>query len=505
MPLTTLQWMQILQKVSESGRKEWIYESLKPKSRLHIFGKYFFPHIIKGSAPIPECHIDLIRELTTRRDGAIIFPRGFAKSTWEKIDTLHDIVYKLEPVILYISVTMQSAQFHFESIKGELEANDKLRNMYGNLVPVENSKHLQKQRITRHFQKWTSTHFETLNGVSAVARGCGKGRGVNIHNQRPTKVICDDIEDDEHIVSPVQREKIHNWLYSVIIPSLDKEKGFVKMIGTVIHPEAEVLKFYQAKGGIFRSAIEDGKSIWEDYWSLEDLIKIRDGYTREDGFFVSGIGTTTFSKEYMNDPVDDATSIFKRAWLERNIYEIMPPREWLTIVIAVDPNAGESNMADYMGITVLGLDRRDNLRYVLETRQEKVPINRQIEIVQELNKKWNPVRIGIEKVLNQTALYQLAVSKRTMPIIALSPSSKSKIDRARKVEPLVEQNVIKFNKYDTVLYNELIQFPNSAHDDVADSFFYANEMLSRTNASNASNVEVERSGAVFGNLMKRKF
>lgn len=173
-------WTQALKETSVNARPAFIYESLKNKKHLDIFGRYFFPHIIKGTNEVPKCHVDLLSEINQRKDSAIIFPRGHAKSTWIKIDTIHDIVYSLEPVILYISATITDASFHFESIKAELENNDLLTSIYGYLVPNE---YIQGK-------KWTNKHFETTNGINVVARGAGKGRGVNIKNQRPTKIIC---------------------------------------------------------------------------------------------------------------------------------------------------------------------------------------------------------------------------------------------------------------------------------------------------------------------------
>lgn len=492
-------WVAELHDIKGRDRqKGFIVETLEDKDLLHIFGRFFFPHVIKGEHAVPDAHLDLIAELTKRRDSAIIFPRGFAKSTWEKIDCLHDIVYALEPVIVYGSESLSLASPHLEAIKMELEGNDLLIAHYGNLVPPNN----------QDSRKWTNTHFETTNGVNVVARGAGKGRGVNIKHQRPTKIILDDIETDEQVHSADRRRKLHDWLYNVILVSLDKERGFVKMIGTVIHPDCEVLKFYNAKGGIFRRAIEDGKSIWPNYWGLVDLIKLRDGYIDEDGNRVMGMGSSSFNQEMMNNPIDDATSIFKREWLERNIYDEVPDRQWLDVVIAVDPNAGQSQLADFMGITVLGRDKRMHKgeRYVLETRQEKVHINKQVEIIKALDTKWKPRAIGIEKVMNQTALYQLASAHTDkgggkMPIKALSPEGKDKVNRAYRVQPLIEQNVVKFNRYDTALYNELIQFPNGAHDDIADSFFYANEML----AGSGLSMTVEKTGSIMGNIMQEKF
>src|SRR3989344_6403549 len=101
------EWAVDLKLIAPDEQPQWIRQTLRNKEHLHIFGRFFFPHIIKGTDDVPDCHLELIKELNTLEDSGIIFPRGFAKSTWEKIDTLHDIVYGLEPVILYISDILQ--------------------------------------------------------------------------------------------------------------------------------------------------------------------------------------------------------------------------------------------------------------------------------------------------------------------------------------------------------------------------------------------------------------
>ena len=477
-------------------QSKWVRLSLLPKSRLHIFGRYFFPHIIKGAYETPDIHLDLIDFLSSPEWGAGIIPRGFAKSTWEKIDTIHDIVYSLEPVILYISDALQSAQFHFESMKIELETNDALRLVYGNLVPD-----LKDQQSV----KWTNSHFETTNGVNVVARGAGKGRGVNIRNQRPTKVIIDDGETDEMVRSHDRREKYWRWITDVIIPSIDKERGRLKVIGTVINPHAAVKRFYDERGGIFRRAIEDGKSVWPEMWSIEDLLRLRDGYTDDKGDFHPGIGIRAFSQEYMNEPINEDTSIFKQEWLDRNQYTNIPTNEELSrfydVKMAVDPNAGQSEMADFMGICVIGRHRGTKKRYVLECRRVKKPINGQEEEFERTYSRWNPVIAGVECVLNQTALYQMLSSRRKYRLKKLSPEGKDKVNRAHHVEPLVEQDIIQFHPNHKDLYNELIDFPNGLHDDLVDAFVYCNSLFEE----NAVKLTTERHDTITGGLINAKF
>ncbi len=484
---------------SPSEQVGFVKDTLRHKTMLHVFGRFFFPHIVKGNDDPPEAHLELIEFLSGENDGAAIFPRGFAKTTWEKIDTVHDIVYGLEPVVLYISATLTDAQFHFDSIKSELESNEWLRHAYGNLVPG----------FDEDGTKWTNTHFQTTNGINVIARGAGKGRGVNIRNRRPTKIIVDDAESDEQVHSAQRREKYHRWLTEVIMPSRDKERGRIKVIGTVIHPECEVLKFYEAHGGIFRRAIEDGESIWPLFWSLADLTRVRDGYVDSDGKVHSGIGLLAFSQEYLNEPINADATVFDRKALERNTYETLPPLEWLDIRMAVDPNAGMSKMADFMGICVIGRDRRTNVRYVLEARKFKGKITSldsneetQESVFDTVYSRWNPSLAGVECVRTMgIALYQLLLSKNKYRLTQISPEGKDKVARAQMVSPFVEQDMIKFSPSHVDLYNEMVVFPNGEHDDVLDSWIYANGML----ASNSVKLDKTRRSGITTGLRSKQF
>lgn len=441
-------WMKVL--AGETNREtqlEFIRESLRDKANLHIFGKFFFPHIIKGE--VPDFHLDLIREMTRREDSAIIVPRGHAKSTWEKIDTLHDIVYNLEPVILYVGNTITDAQFHFEAIKGELEGNDTLREVYGVLVPPE----------WQDSPKWTNKHFETANKVNVVARGAGKGRGVNIKNQRPTKIIVDDAEDDEMVRSPDRRQKFHTWLHNVIIPSLDKERGFIKMIGTVLHDDCEVLKFYKANGGIFRKAIEHGKGIW---WTLERLEKLK-----------AKIGSIAFAQEMMNEPTNNETALIKLEWLK--FYNRGDAPKNLTKYAFADLAISSSSGADYFVIIVVGVDEDGNV-WILDLFREKgLTFNAQVEAVIHMHIKHQVTQFGIESVAYQRALEQEVKRQGNamnppvyVPAVPVVPDG-DKTRRLLRFSPQIENGTIRFLREHTPLVEELTRFPNAAHDDTVDT------------------------------------
>jgi len=318
-----------------------------------------------------------------------------------------------------------------------------------------------------------------------VARGAGKGRGVNIKNQRPTKIVCDDIESDEQVKSAVRRNKLHRWLYEVIFPSKAKENGRIKMIGTVLHEMAEVLQFYEKHGGIFRKAVENGQSIWPKFYTLADLDKIKEK-----------IGTRAFSQEYMNTPTSDEMANFDPTWIDMNCYTLLPNFSRPRTVIYIDPQAGESAEADEFAITVLTWEEKDVHRYVKEQIAGRVS---QLEQTKLVVRAWlrnkHAYAVGAEKVLNQTAVYQYLIawkarkidfnttgmistdkdwideSDRNIPVMATDPGGKDKVTRLQKHEASFERGEIHLRPEMKTLRDQILFLGRDVldHDDRCDS------------------------------------
>lgn len=512
---TLEQWQSDLREVPINEQNYWVYESLRPKSKLHIFGRYLFPHLIQGTQEPPECHFDLIKELTTPETSAIIFPREHAKSTWEKVDTIHDIVYGIEPVILYIGATSSDAEQHIGTIKFEIEYNKLLRQIYGNLVP-------DPDVLSR---KWTERRIQTTNNVNLIARGRSKGRGVNIKGQRPTKIIIDDAEDDEMVKNPKQRTKFHDWLYNVIMNTVDSDSGYIKMIGTTLHDMCEVLQFYEKHGGIFRKAIEDGKSIWDYRWPLEKLEEKR-----------KQIGTRAFMREYMNTSLPEDEAGIKRDWIIRANWLTLPLEHGFEGVIYIDPQAGESAQADEYSITVLYSEKQTPHHFCIEQPSGRASQNEQArEVVRAWLRHKKLVRlVGIEKVLNQTSVWQtlqewksrrisfnqpdtppdekIDESDRNIPICAWSPKGKDKSARLQMFEPAFERGEIHLRPEMLELQNQLMFLGtgNLDHDDRADSLVGALELAYHRGAGQKKH-DVEQgekkrhNTTIVGNIWKREF
>lgn len=510
------EWARDVLPVPAHDRAEFIRRSLRSKAMLHVFGRYFFPNVIRGDEDeVPECHRDLIRELARPESSACVYPRGFAKSTWEKIDTLHDIVYALEPLIVFYGATSEDVGQSFEWVKGELETNRELVAVYGSLVP----------QVGKPGTKWTNKHIRAANGVNVMGRGAGKGRGFNVGGHRPTKVIIDDGETDEMVRSSVRREKYWRWITEVVEPGLDPERGRLKTIGTVIHPKCAVKRFQDERGGIFRRAIEDGESIWPGYWSLERLHRLRDGWTKPDGKRVLGIGTRAFSQELLNTPLAEGLAMFPARWLEDNTFEHaeLPRAQELDVVMAVDPAAGEGSSADDYGACVIGRHRGTGKRYVLASSRYQGPIGSAVmdrdgnkvrtgarKWFHEIYVRWQPRVCGVEASMTVCAFWQMVRDSGEYRLQKLAPSAgvgrrnASKEERAKLVVPHVEGGMVLFDPAQADLYDQLTSFPSQGvKDDVADGFFHANSLLDAGSAT--IDVESQRSQTGTTGIRDRKF
>jgi predicted phage terminase large subunit-like protein len=338
---------------------------------------------------------------------------------------------------------------------------------------------------------------------------------LNIKNKRPTKVILDDIEDDEQVKSAERRAKLQHWIFSVIMPTLHRKQGRMKWVGTILSPECELLKFYKKFGGVFRKAIENGKALWPQVWDLEALENKKEE-----------IGTRAFSQEYLNTPINDELSIIKKTWLEKSVFSVID-KKGLKLIITVDPQSGQSAEADYCGISLVGFYPKDKHRYIMEVKLIK---GEQTDQAREIIKLWHENKdqvliVGAEVVLTQVAVFQLIVNwknrkieiaglehitDRNIPVRSVSPGGKNKIDRLKIHEPAFERGEIHIHQGLESFMTNLTAFPDVAHDDDVDAMIYALDLSYKINPLQSPsdkdyNKNKSDAKTVVGNLKKKTF
>lgn len=463
------------------------------------FAHFFFREAFAEDSP--EFHLDLFDFYATGKHFGIAAPRGHAKTTVSSVEVIYRIVNKLTHYTLVVSDTYSQARDIVDNIKSELEDNDLLRWVYGDLVSDWH---------------WTSGSFTTRNEVRVTARGSNmKVRGLKFRHWRPDFAIGDDLENDEMVDNPERRAKLLNWIKKALMPALSRKQRQLAIVGTVLHSDSLLQNILDGKPGFggwlkrrYEALVitEDGSehSLWPGMFPVEKLKAMRDDPTDEDY-----MGPIVFSQEMQNRPVDEIARVFKRQWIygseERpNTYSMTAmeltwrsehvgdewkDKSWLkttmkSIYMAVDPAISEKTTADYFAIVVIGVDAKGEIWILDIWRERTSDIDVQVAKIIELAKEWKPDKVKIEAVAYQAGLargVQKAAAKEGahVPVFSVVPD-KDKFRRAIIHSANFAGNLVHI-RTDHPFYDlfcaELLSFPKGDHDDMLDAFMHAAEDL----------------------------
>lgn len=469
-----------------------------PAIRRLEFARFFFSDSFNEGSP--EFHIDLFDVFAAGTNFALAAPRGHAKTTVTSTEVLYRIVNTISHHIVVVSDTYSQARDIVDNIRQELESNNMLRWVYGDL---------------NSGWHWTTGAFTTSNDVRVIARGSNmKVRGLKYKQWRPDFAVTDDLENDEAVTKPERREKLMKWIKMALLPAMARPISQLGFVGTILHEDSllnNAINGLQGFGGYnrrkFAALIQnaDGSltSLWPQMFPVEDLLKMRD-----DPSYEKYLGPLSFAQEMQNEPVDDRSRIFKREWIygttERpNIYSFTAKMEqwrvehqqmpeshtWLNqeikeIIMAVDPAISEDTLADYFAMVVIGIDRQGDIWLLDVFRDQISDINVQVDKILEFNEKWHPDRIKIEAVAYQAGLskaVQREAAKRMThaPVFPVVPD-KDKFRRAVIHSANFAGNLVHI-RTDHPLFDafvaELLAFPNGKNDDMLDAFMHAAEKL----------------------------
>jgi len=430
------------------------------------FGQYFFPSYF----PVEQSdfHREVIANLLTKERFVIAAPREHAKSTTVSfLFVSYCIAYERKKFILIVSDTASQAENFLSDLKEELETNDDLHLMFGQFFGKE---------------KWTAGDFVTKTGIRVLAKGAGQSlRGVRRKESRPDLVVVDDLENDELVNTLAQRDKLYNWFNKVLI-NVTGKGGQIAVIGTILHYDSVLSRLLDSKKDDarwytkkYQALWTDGdekKVLWAEWWDLERLL-IR----RQD------IGEYAFQSEFLNDPIDESTAIFKRNWITDNAFELkdLPRNEAGDPDIkatygAIDPAISKRETADYTAIVTIYLGK-DGFIWVVGAEKHRLTLNEQVIKVCQMHELYDYDKFGVETIAYQAGLKQeIDRESRTrntyIPTEKLMPT-RDKVSRAQILSVYFEQGIIKIRKDLEDLINELLVFPKGEHDDLVDALIYA--------------------------------
>jgi len=387
---------------------------------------------------------------------ALAAPRGEAKSTiCSQIFVLWCVVHNLVHYVPIIQDAYEQAAQMLEAIKVELEANPRLKRDFPDACG--------QGRV------WNAGVALTANDIKLQALGSGKRlRGLRHGPYRPDLVVLDDIENDENVASPEQRDKLERWLTKAVL-KLGPPDGSLTVlyIGTILHYDsvlARTLKKPTWESRTFKAVIEWPHRM--DLWDVWGEILHNGQLTMDNGQCEKDAAKGTLAKPYpqqgraaivncqlsiVNSMGEDAAHAFyvaNKAEMDRGavvswpdkrpLYRLMLERytdraafdseyqndpinsedapfsdiamwikddpEWVFFG-AVDPSLGKSGKGrDPSAILVGGLNRATGVLDIVEAKIAKRLPDRIIEEVIALQSRYKCLTWAIEAVQYQEFL-----------------------------------------------------------------------------------------------------
>jgi len=432
-----------------------------------------------------EFHLDLIEYAKTltkpvgqlrpkeMRD-TFIAPRQSGKSTWIfTIIPLWLAAHGHKGFIAAFGDSAEMAEKHLYTFKQELRENELLRQDYPDLCKP-------KEEGNRALL-FNANAIQMNNDFIFMAKGADSAAlGMKLGAKRPDFLLFDDIEKGESNYGPTEIKKrretlvsdlfyLNSWAPVAIV-------GTTTMPGSLIDQMRKVgdeLSKYEDDPADFRDSLdpelrwvvdenfrihywpvimtdEEGNesSLWPERWTMDELNAMR--HTRD------------FAKNMMNRPVSAEEGL----WTDEDISYGECKDGYKHIVLSVDPAVTTKKRSDFTGLSVIaaGMDKRI---YILHSEQVKMNSEQLNTHLANLIEEWNVDVVFVE--VNQGGDLWRQVFKDLKARYRTIRQKEKKELRAQRAYDIYQKGVVFHRARFPSLEEQMLAFPNVAHDDVLDS------------------------------------
>jgi predicted phage terminase large subunit-like protein len=478
---------------------------LRPRLGLGVWGRRFLPnHFGRPASPLHHWLADTLQGLHRRRGTrlAVIAPRGNAKTTWISLAyPLYAALNNLEPYTWLLSDSADQAVQNLTTIKQELEGNELLAGVY--------------PRTAGPGPVWRANRIELRNGCVIEAHGTGsRVRGRKTRRSRPSLVIGDDLESEEHATSATLRDRSWRWFTRSVLNAGNPETNFL-CAGTTLHRESLISRLQRQPGWqarLFKSVIRwparmDLWAQWEGLlsdWENSDRDAAARAYfernrpAMEEGAEVLWpameslyhlmqlrvtIGHAAFAAEKQGDPFDPSRSEFPESYFGGPGFWFEAwPQNLDVKVLSLDPSKGkDSDIGDYSALVKLGYDQRGvgyNQRGVVyvEADLQRRPTPQIVAEGVEMARQFRPDAFAVEVNQYQELLCvelgrEAANRQVPLPVVPVENTVNKQV-RIRRLGPYLSQRQFRFKARSPgtiLLVEQLKDFPNGDHDDGPDA------------------------------------
>lgn len=381
--------------------------------------------------------------------------RGAAKSTLAEEAIIIQALLRQFKNGIILGETFDRAVERLRAIKHEFETNEKIERLFGNQVGAT----------------WSESKIVLANGVIIQAFGRGQSlRGSKHLDARPDRAFCDDIENEESVVSPEAIAKCMQWFMAVVIPALDPVAK-IRINGTPLHPQSVLCQLAADPSWITRIypiehfSTRSGERVptWPDRFDLSAIDAKRADYTR--------LGLLNhFAQEYMCQAEDPATKPFTSGLLR-----VEPTvRSWHTTYAMCDPARTVKSTSATTGMAVWSWF--GNKLIVWDGWAGFWLPDQIVSELFKLDADYRPVLIGIERdgleeFILQPLRHEQIKRGQAIPIRALK-APKGKIDFIKGLQPFFKAGEVVFAKELPQLREQLLGFP-TGRIDIPNALAYA--------------------------------
>ncbi len=505
----------------ELGRQRRAIASESPNH----FARVYLSHAF--TAPPCRLHSEVnarLTAMTTRRGTrlAVAAPRGHAKSTLVSLAyVLWCLLFQKEPFVLLVSATAEQAGKLLDHVKRQIETNPLLRSDFPHLVGSRAPRPWRKDSILIPSPPSAGSAIPSEGSAGSLLTSYSAGqnlRGARHERNRPTLIVCDDLEDKIQVASQEQRVKTSDWFASTLLKAGSPSTNVV-VVGTVLHHDALLANLMdprlspgwdrlgyraiekpsaypelwerwkrlyrgedQREGlgaidaaqefyDLHRERMDEGAVVlWPETYSYRQLMEIR---LRE--------GESAFQAEFQNTPIDPEMCVFAVASLRYWNATFESAAELIGSLAgfgefygACDPGlGGAAGRGDFSAIVLVYKHWPTMTNYVVVADVARRTPSQTIDRIVEYLKLYEVRLFSVESNQFQQLMVDQLISRLRGEDIATIvwpvTNSVAKVQRIAGLEPLVTQGRVVFSSAHEVLMDQLREFPLGRHDDGPDA------------------------------------
>lgn len=439
-------------------------------------------------------------------------PRGSAKSTLGALAVpLRAALEGRHPYLWLVSDTKPQAHAHLENIRLELETNARIARDYPDALGTN--------------LRCRAGRLVLGNGATIEAFGAGQRlRGRRRRQWRPTLIVCDDLQNEDHILSTRRRQRALDWFDGTLLPA-GAARCNVLHLATALHPEAIAMVLLRRPA--WRSAVFAAIVRWPDdmaLWARWESIYLdagRPGAAAEARRFFdehraamelgaetlwpevedlyalmclrAEQGRSAFAREKQNSPIPPETCEWPEEYFDGPIWFDDWPARLRVKTMALDPSkGGDARRGDYSALVMLGIDAAGVLYVDADLARRPTP-----EIVAggvAWHRAFQPDVFGVEANQFQELLAELFEAEfRRQGLLGPRPqpieNRTAKVVRIRRIGPYLAAKRLRFKRNSPgarLLVEQLRLFPAADHDDGPDALEMALRLAAAALSSRAA-------------------